>query len=224
LILVLKSDFFLNLAMRFRIIPVTSYQQNCTLLICEQTHKAAVVDPGGDIGLILNAIKQEQVSLESILITHGHLDHVGAVAELAEKLDVPIIGPHQEDLFWLQDIPSQCRAFGFPPSKTFVPSRWLKQGDVFNVGEAVLDVFHCPGHTPGHVVFVNRASKLAVVGDVLFKGSIGRTDLPKGDFKTLIHSIQNNLWPLGKDIAFIPGHGPMSTFGDEMRSNPYVHV
>lgn len=210
--------------MRFRIIPVTSYQQNCTLLICEQTHQAAVVDPGGDIGLILNAIKQEQVSLESILITHGHLDHVGATAELAEKLDVPIIGPHQEDLFWLQDIPSQCRAFGFPPSKTFVPNRWLKQGDVVNVGEAVLDVFHCPGHTPGHVVFVNRESKLAVVGDVLFKGSIGRTDLPKGDFKTLIHSIQNNLWPLGKDIAFIPGHGPMSTFGDEMRSNPFVHV
>ncbi|MEQ1528723.1 MAG: MBL fold metallo-hydrolase [Methylococcales bacterium] len=210
--------------MRYRIIPVTSYQQNCTLLICEQSQKAAVVDPGGDIEVILQAIRDEKVTLETILITHGHLDHVGATAELATKLSVPILGPHHEDQFWLEAIPAQCQTFGFPPSKTFVPTRWLKQGDVVKVGAAVFEVFHCPGHTPGHIVFVNRQAKLALVGDVLFKGSIGRTDLPRGDFDTLIHSIQNNLWPLGKEIAFIPGHGPMSTFGAEMRSNPFVHI
>jgi len=210
--------------MRLRIIPVTSYQQNCSLLICKQTDKAAIVDPGGDIELILKAVAEEQATVESILITHGHLDHVGATAELVAKLSVPVYGPQQEDEFWLEAIPAQCQRFGFPACKSFIPDMWLSQGDVVKVGDSTLDVFHCPGHTPGHVVFVNRTTKLALVGDVLFKGSIGRTDLPRGDYDTLIDSIQNKLWPLGEDIAFVPGHGPMSTFGYEMRTNPYVRV
>jgi glyoxylase-like metal-dependent hydrolase (beta-lactamase superfamily II) len=208
--------------MRFCIIPVTSYQQNCSLLICEQSNKAAIVDPGGDIEIILKTIDREHVSPESILITHGHLDHIGATAELATRLSIPIAGPHQDDQFWIDAIPEQCRTFRFPTCDSFIPSRWLNQGDTVKVGDEVLDVFHCPGHTPGHVVFVHRNTKLAIVGDVLFKGSIGRTDLPKGDFNTLINSIKNNLWPLGEQFAFIPGHGPMSTFGEEMRSNPFV--
>jgi hydroxyacylglutathione hydrolase len=210
--------------MRFCIIPVTPYQQNCTLLICEQTNKAAIVDPGGDLDKILQAVSKENVSPESILISHGHLDHIGATAELASRLSIPVLGPHQDDQFLIDAIPEQCRTFGFPPSDVFTPSRWLNQDDIVKVGDEVLDVIHCPGHTPGHVVFVHRNTKLAVVGDVLFKGSIGRTDLPKGDFNTLISSIKKKLWPLGDQFAFIPGHGPMSTFGEEMRNNPFVAI
>ncbi|MBL6985659.1 MAG: MBL fold metallo-hydrolase [Methylobacter sp.] len=208
--------------MRFCIIPVTRYQQNCSLLICNQSNKAAIIDPGGDIALILKAIDREKVFPESILITHGHLDHIGATAELAALLSIPVIGPHREDQFLIDAIPTQCQTFRFPACDSFTPSRWLSQGDIVKVGEEVLDIFHCPGHTPGHVVFVHRNTKLAIVGDVLFKGSIGRTDLPKGDFATLINSIKINLWTLGEEFAFIPGHGPMSTFGKEMRSNPYL--
>jgi glyoxylase-like metal-dependent hydrolase (beta-lactamase superfamily II) len=210
--------------MRFRIIPVTSYQQNCSLLICEKTQHAAIVDPGGDIDLILSIVEQEKVSLQSILLTHGHLDHVGGAAQLAAKLGIPIIGPHLDDQYWLDGLPEQARMFGFPPCPKLTPTRWLAQGDVIKFGEESLEVFHCPGHTPGHLVFLNREAKLATVGDVLFKGSIGRTDFPGGDYDTLIASIKHTLWPLGKDIAFIPGHGPMSTFGEEMRTNPYVHI
>ncbi|MFA5984863.1 MAG: MBL fold metallo-hydrolase [Methylococcaceae bacterium] len=210
--------------MQYRIIPVTTYQQNCTLLICNQSRKAAVVDPGGDIELILEHVAGENVQLESILLTHGHLDHIGAAAVLASQLGIPILGPHPDDQFWMDAIPMQCQMFNFPIIGAFLPTRWLYQGDTVKVGLAELDVLHCPGHTPGHVVFLHKASKLALVGDVLFKGTIGRTDFPKGDYNCLINSIQQNLWPLGKDIAFIPGHGPMSTFGEEMRSNPFVKV
>ncbi len=210
--------------MRYTIIPVTPYEQNCTLLVCEQTRKAALVDPGGDLDILLDAVKQQGVTLESILVTHGHLDHVGGVAALSKQLDLPIIGPQVEDEFWIQALPEQCRMFGFPKSDSFVPSRWLKDGDSVEVGNETLQVIHCPGHTPGHVVFYSASANLAIVGDVLFKGSIGRTDFPKGDYQTLIDSIQLKLWPLGPDIAFIPGHGPMSTFGAEMRSNPFVGV
>jgi glyoxylase-like metal-dependent hydrolase (beta-lactamase superfamily II) len=210
--------------MRYTIIPVTPYEQNCTLLVCEQTHKAALVDPGGDLERLMDVVKQQGVTLESILVTHGHLDHVGGVAALSKQLSLPIIGPHLEDEFWIQALPEQCRMFGFPKSDSFVPSRWLKDGDSVEVGNEKLQVIHCPGHTPGHVVFYSASANLAIVGDVLFKGSIGRTDFPKGDYQTLINSIQLKLWPLGKDVAFIPGHGPMSTFGEEMRSNPFVKV
>jgi len=210
--------------MRYTIIPVTPYEQNCTLLVCEQTRQAALVDPGGDLDILLETVKQQGVTLESILVTHGHLDHVGGVAALSKQLSLPIIGPHVEDEFWIQALPEQSRMFGFPKSDSFVPSRWLKDGDSVEVGNEKLQVIHCPGHTPGHVVFYSTSANLAIVGDVLFKGSIGRTDFPKGDYQTLINSIQLKLWPLGKDVAFIPGHGPMSTFGEEMRSNPFVKV
>ncbi len=217
-----RRIFSTLLPMRFSIIPVTPYQQNCSLLICEQTGKAAVVDPGGEIELILQRVEKEQVILESVLVTHGHLDHVGGVTELAAKLSLPIYGPQHKDKFWLDAIPDQCRTFGFPPCETFTPDRWLNDGDIVDIGNEQVQVIHCPGHTPGHVVFFSAKSRLAVVGDVLFNGSIGRTDFPQGDFQTLINSICNKLWPLGEDVAFIPGHGPMSTFGEEMRTNPFV--
>ncbi len=212
------------MSLRFVIIPVTSYQQNCSLLICKKTNKAAIVDPGGDIDTILAVIKEENVIPEIILVTHGHLDHVGGVAELAKKLSLPIEGPQQEDIFWLDAFPSQIQTFGFPPCDAFTPTRWLNHEDTVTVGEQTLKAIHCPGHTPGHIVFYHEQSKLAVVGDVLFNGSIGRTDFPKGNFDTLVSSIKNNLWPLGKDVKFIPGHGPMSTFGNEMQNNPFVSI
>ena len=212
------------MSIRFSIIPVTPYQQNCTLLICNKSNKAAIVDPGGDINNILNVIKIEAAIPEIILVTHGHLDHVGAVAELASRLSLPIEGPQQEDKFWIDSLPEQAKTFGFPDSGVFTPDRWLNEGDEVTVGEQKLKVIHCPGHTPGHIVFFHEESKLALVGDVLFNGSIGRTDFPKGDFNTLIHSIKNKLWPLGKEVKFIPGHGPMSTFGEEMKSNPFVAI
>lgn len=208
--------------MRYQIIPVTAYQQNCTLLMCEATNKAALVDPGGDIDVLLAAVKQQQVELESILVTHGHLDHVGGVAELAKRLSLPIIGPQREDEFWLQALPEQCRMFGFPPCESFTPTRWLDDGDELKVGQQTLQAIYCPGHTPGHIVFFSATARLAIVGDVLFQGSIGRTDFPRGDYQTLIDSIQHKLWPLGEDVTFIPGHGPLSTFKQEMRDNPFV--
>jgi glyoxylase-like metal-dependent hydrolase (beta-lactamase superfamily II) len=204
------------------IIPVTPFEQNCTVLWCEQTQEAAVVDPGGDIELILEAIAQAGVRLVKILLTHGHLDHVSATAELAERLALPVEGPHREDLHLLEALPRQCELYGFPAARSFVPNRWLQQGDTVQFGNEMLEVLHCPGHTPGHVVFFNRKQNLALVGDVLFRGSIGRTDFPRGDFDQLIDSIRNRLWPLGDDVAFIPGHGPYSTFGAERRSNPFV--
>jgi glyoxylase-like metal-dependent hydrolase (beta-lactamase superfamily II) len=208
--------------MRYQIIPVTPYEQNCTLLICEQTQKAALVDPGGDIDVLLAEVTKQGVELESILVTHGHLDHIGGVAELSQRLSLPIIGPQQEDDFWIQALPEQCRMFNFPACDSFTPTRWLEDGDTVQVGQQTLQVIHCPGHTPGHVVFFSATDKLALVGDVLFKGSIGRTDFPRGDYQTLIDSIQFKLWPLGEGVAFIPGHGPMSTFKQEMRDNPFV--
>lgn len=210
--------------MNYRIIPVTPFAQNCTLVYCDKTLLAAIVDPGGDIPLIEAAVKEAGVSLEKILVTHAHIDHVGAVAELAEKYRLPIIGPHRDDQFWIDALPQQSEMFGFPACGKFTPDIWLQHGDQVGVGETTLDVIHCPGHTPGHVVFYSPCDRLALVGDVLFAGSIGRTDLPQGNHDDLIHSIHKRLLPLGDDVEFIPGHGPMSSFGQEKRNNPYVKI
>jgi len=208
--------------MKYRIIPVTAFQQNCTLIWCEETLKAAVVDPGGDLERIQSAVASEGVQVEKILLTHGHIDHAGGTAELARTLGVPVEGPHKDDKFWLDALPQQAQMFNFPVAGLFTPERWLEDGDKVTVGNESLSVLHCPGHTPGHVVFYQPAAKLALVGDVLFQGSIGRTDFPKGDHATLVRSIREKLFPLGDDIAFIPGHGPMSTFGQERATNPFV--
>ena len=208
--------------MKFGIIPVTPYQQNCTLVWDEDTKEAAVIDPGGDIERIDAALKKTGTRLTHVWCTHGHLDHVGAVKEVARRYDVPIEGPHREDKFWIDDLPRWCEMAGFPPGQPFEPDRWLDDGDTVSVGKEVFRVLHCPGHTPGHVVFYHEGARLAIVGDVLFQGSIGRTDFPKGDYDTLIASIRNKLWPLGDDVQFVPGHGPMSTFGHERATNPFV--
>jgi glyoxylase-like metal-dependent hydrolase (beta-lactamase superfamily II) len=208
--------------LNYRILPVTPYQQNCTLLWCGQTHKAVIVDPGGEMEQLLHLIEKTGVNLEKILLTHGHLDHVGAAGRMAKHLGVPILGPHRDDEFLLQALPSQSVTFGFPPIPAFSPAQWLAKGDVIDVGEIRLEVLHCPGHTPGHLVYYAPQDRLAQVGDVLFQGSIGRTDFPRGNYQDLIASIRNILFPLGDDLRFIPGHGPMSTIGAERRSNPFV--
>lgn len=208
--------------MRYEIIPVTPLQQNCSLIACPETGIAALVDPGGDPELLLAAVARMGVTLDKLLLTHGHLDHVGAAAGLAKRLKVPIIGPHRDDAFWLDALPQQAQMFGFPPLPAFRPDQWLAAGDTVSVGNQTLEVLHCPGHTPGHLVFFHRPSRLALVGDVLFQGSIGRTDFPRGNHADLLRAIRTVLFPLGDDVAFIPGHGPMGTLGEERRSNPYV--
>lgn len=208
--------------MKYLIIPVTPFEQNCSLIWCEQTLEAALIDPGGDAEVLLAVVQENGLRLTKLLLTHGHIDHVGAAAELAARLAIPIEGPQREDAFWLELLPQQSEKFGFPHSPAFTPDRWLEQGDTVNVGNQVLEVLYCPGHTPGHVAFFHRASQTAFVGDVLFKGSIGRTDFPRGNYPDLIHSIRERLFPLGDDVTFIPGHGPISTFGYERLTNPYA--
>ncbi|WP_373088845.1 MBL fold metallo-hydrolase [Sneathiella sp.] len=208
--------------MKAVIIPVTPFAQNCSLVWCEETMKGAVVDPGGDLDRILQAAEEQGVTVEKILITHGHLDHAGGTEELRQKLGIPVEGPHKEDKFWIDQLPTQCARYGFPESFAFTPDRWLDDNDTVTVGNESFDVVHCPGHTPGHVVFVNKKNRIAIVGDVLFQGSIGRTDFPRGNHEDLIHSIREKLWPLGDDITFVPGHGNLSTFGQEKQTNPFV--
>lgn len=208
--------------MKVTIIPVTPFQQNCSLLVCQQTNKAAVVDPGGDIELILDTVKEQGVALEKILLTHGHIDHCGGTAQLAQELGLPVEGPHMDDRFLIDGLPEQGQRFGFPQLRGFTPARWLAGGDSVRFGKVELQVRHCPGHTPGHVIFFGAEHRIAFVGDVLFAGSIGRTDLPRGDHAALIRSIREQLWPLGADVTFVPGHGPTSTFGEERESNPFV--
>ncbi|MEW5893789.1 MAG: MBL fold metallo-hydrolase [Pseudomonadota bacterium] len=208
--------------MKFTILPVTPYQQNCSLIWCETTGRAALIDPGGEIERLLVAVERQGVILEKLLLTHGHLDHVGAAGLLRERLGLPIEGPHAADAFLFDALPQQSAMFGFPPTEAFHPNRWLKEGDRVSLGNETLEVIHCPGHTPGHIVFFHPGERLAFVGDVLFKGSIGRTDFPRGDYDSLIASIRNKLWPLGDDVAFVPGHGMMSSFGAERRDNPFV--
>lgn len=203
-------------------IPVTQFQQNCSLVWCDETMKAAVIDPGGDLDVLLQEVANRKLDLEQIWLTHAHIDHAGGTAELAEKLSLPIIGPEEGDQFWIDGLPQQSKMFGFPHADAFTPTRWLHDGDTVSIGNSTLQVRHTPGHTPGHVVFYSPDIKRAFVGDVLFAGSIGRTDFPKGDHDTLIASITQRLWPMGDDTVFIPGHGPESTFGRERKTNPYV--
>ena len=210
------------MTLAYRIVPVTPFEQNCSLIWCTDTMKGALVDVGGDLEKLLAVAAKLGVSIEKLLLTHGHIDHAGGTGELAEQLNVPIEGPQEEDRFWLEQLPAQSRMFGFPPARDFTPTRWLHEGDTVTVGNETLQVIHTPGHTPGHVVFFHAVTKLAIVGDVLFAGSIGRTDFPRGNHKTLIDSIQKKLWPLGDEVDFIAGHGPMSSFGEERCNNPFV--
>jgi glyoxylase-like metal-dependent hydrolase (beta-lactamase superfamily II) len=204
------------------IIPVTAFRQNCSLLWCGETRRGVVVDPAGETTCILSEIERQDIAVEKILLTHGHIDHAAGAPELAKALGVPIEGPQREDAFWLQNLPQQSTYFGLPPASPFEPDRWLEDGDRVAFGRVELEVLHCPGHTPGHLVYFDPASKLALVGDVLFKGSIGRSDFPRGDQAELVRSIRERLFPLGDEVRFIPGHGPMSRFGEERRHNPFV--
>ncbi len=203
-------------------VPVTAFQQNCSLIWDEQTRQAAVIDPGGDLDELLAQVERLDLKLEQIWLTHAHIDHAGGTGELAGRLNLPIIGPHPGDQFWIDALPQQSQMFGFPPALAFTPTRWLHEGDTVALGSHTVQVRHCPGHTPGHVVFYSPELQRAFVGDVLFAGSIGRTDFPQGNFDQLIASIRTKLWPLGDDTVFIPGHGPESSFGRERRSNPFV--
>lgn len=204
------------------VFPVTPLQQNCTLVWCAKTLKAAIIDPGAAVDALLAAVAKQGLTLEAIWITHGHLDHAGGAAEMQEKTGLDIVGPHEADQFWIEKIPMQGQLYGMPDVRTFTPTRWLADGDTVTLGKTVWEVVHCPGHTPGHVIFLNREARFAQVGDVLFQGSIGRTDFPMSDHRALLHAITTKLWPLGDDVTFVPGHGPHSTFGAERRTNPFV--
>lgn len=208
--------------MKYKIVPVTSFEQNSTVLWCEKTRRGAVTDPGGDIDRILACIDEQGVELEKIILTHGHIDHVGYTLELVEKTGVPVIGPHKDDEFLLDTLDEYAAMTGLTHSGKFKPVQWLDDGDEVRVGDILLQVVHCPGHTPGHIVLVQPDDRLAIVGDVLFRRSIGRTDFPRGNHAHLIDSITRKLLPLGDDITFIPGHGPISTFGEERAENPFI--
>lgn len=207
---------------QYQIIPVTAFQENCSIIWCDETNEAAFIDPGGEPELLRKAVEKLGVNIKQILLTHGHLDHVGAAVALANHYNVKIIGPSQEDEFLFSGLPQQCMQFGFPYTDSFLPDRWLTEGEQVKVGNITLDVLFCPGHTPGHIVFINTKEKIAFVGDVLFKSSIGRTDFPRGNHADLISSITNKLFPLGDDFIFVPGHGPMSSFGNERMTNPFL--
>lgn len=210
-----------NPPLRAAIVPVTPLQQNSTLIWCTQTMRGAFTDPGGDLDRLKAAAQQHGVTIEKLLITHGHIDHCGQAGMLAKELGVPIEGPHEADRFWISRLEDDGRSYGID-GRIFEPDRWLADGDTVTVGNLTLDVYHCPGHTPGHVVFHHAPSKLAIVGDVIFQGSIGRTDFPMGNHQDLLDAITGKLWPLGGDTVFVPGHGQPSTFAQERKTNPFV--
>ena len=205
------------------IIPVTPFQQNCTILFDSQTKEGVVIDPGGDVDVIRETVERNGITIGEIWLTHGHIDHAGGADELREALGVPVVGPHEDDLPLLQNLEKQALMLNVPMAvRNVIPDRWLKDGDRVSFGEHVFEVYHCPGHAPGHVIFFNRAQNFAHVGDVLFNGSIGRTDLPGGDHQTLLNSIRDKVLPLGDDVGFICGHGPGGRIGEERRTNPYL--
>jgi glyoxylase-like metal-dependent hydrolase (beta-lactamase superfamily II) len=204
------------------VVPVTPFQQNCTLVWCTRTKQAAFIDPGGEVDGLIELVKSRGLELAKIWVTHGHLDHCGGAAELREKTGLSIEGPHPDDRFWIEGIETSAPQWGMSGARSFEPERWLAEGDTMELGETTFEVIHCPGHTPGHVIFFHRQARFAQVGDVLFRGSIGRTDFPRGNYEQLISSITGKLWPLGDDVRFMPGHGPTSSFGEERRSNPFV--
>ncbi|MCA0432691.1 MAG: MBL fold metallo-hydrolase [Proteobacteria bacterium] len=210
---------------RFRVavVPVTPFQQNCSLVFDEETKRGAVVDPGGDLDVIEDAIRQTGLTIEKILLTHGHIDHAGGAAELREKLGVKIEGPHADDKFLLDNLPQSGARFGLLTARTVEPDRWLEDGDTVDVAGFTLEVISAPGHSPGSVVFFNRPARFALMGDVLFQRSIGRTDLPGGDHETLLKSIREKVLPLGDDVVFLPGHGSASRIGDERLNNPFLN-
>lgn len=215
-------------ALHYQIIPVTAFQQNCSLVWCNTTKAAALIDPGGETERLLAAVKQQGLRLEQIWLTHGHLDHVGATAELIEKYPssemgpLRVEGPHTADNFWINALPQQAQMLNLPPVGDFQPTRWLEHGDQLKLGEHSFDIMHCPGHTPGHVVIYHAPSKHLWVGDVLFKESIGRTDFPMGNLQDLQNAIRSHLFSLPDDTTFTPGHGPESSIGWEKRHNPFV--
>ena len=203
-------------------IPVTDFQQNCTLIWDEATKAGAVVDPGGDLDRIARGIKDADITIEKILLTHGHIDHAGGADELRARLGVKIEGPHKADIILLDNLVKQGKLYNIDGVRNVTPDRWLDEGDSVTVAGHTFEILHCPGHSPGSVVFFNRAQKFALVGDVLFRGSIGRTDFPYGDHDALIHAIKTKLFPLGDDVAFICGHGPPGQFGPERKTNPFL--
>ena len=210
------------MSLQLKVVPVTPFQQNCSVIWCDVTRRAAVVDAGGDIARIRAVLAEHELTLEKLLLTHGHIDHAGGARELADVAAVRIEGPQRAESFWLDQLPSQGTMFGFPRSEALTPDRWLEEGDTVSVGNEVLEVLHCPGHTPGHIVFVSRAANLCIVGDVLFQGSIGRTDFPMGNHDHLIDAIRSKLFALPEAMVVVPGHGPFTTIGEERRSNPFV--
>ncbi len=216
-----KQKLNTNMTIQALVNPVTPFAQNAPIIFCSETNKCAFVDPGGDADFLLQIAKKNNLIPEKILLTHGHADHAGAAMEIAQILNIKIEGPHKEDKFLLDSLQSQGEMFGIQ-ARNCVPNKWLEDGDTVSVGNSVLDVIFTPGHTPGHVIFFSNDSNLALVGDVIFRGSIGRTDLPRGNHQDLIDSISKKLWPLGNDVEFICGHGPNSTFGNERASNPFV--
>ncbi len=210
--------------LRIAIVPVTPFQQNCALIWDSETMRGAVIDPGGNVARIREALEKTGVQAEKILLTHGHIDHAGGAAELAEALSLPIEGPDRRDLFLLEKLGEQGRAFGIADSRPVMPGRWLEEGDTVSIGGHDFNVLHCPGHTPGHIVLIDPVARFAVVGDVVFRGSVGRTDFPYGDHDALIAGIRTKLLPVGDDIGFICGHGPNSTFGEERQTNPFLRA
>ena len=208
--------------MQVRIVVVTPFQQNCSVFWCEETMKGAVVGPGGELDVIQSAIDESGATIDKVILTHGHVDNAAFAGDLAKKLGVPVIGPHIGDKFLIDKVAEQAASYGFGSPGPFQPDQWLDQGDVVEVGNTKLDVKHCPGHSPGSAIFHAEPFKVAIVGDVLFKGSVGRADLPGGDHDALIAAIRRELWPLGDDVAFVPGHGPVSSFGVERQTNPFV--